>query len=240
MKKKAVGKYSYDFGDTYPFHRSTCSLPPVTDKVPSFMGWRHDKVFEPQKPWRPGKVNRIVRSLMKHFLRPYPYDTISVPKQPPKKHINEVDECDSRQKPTLSVAKRDGEIIIEMRPLKDNKELATDCNPYLNCSPLKFMIKRHPEQMKMHQARKLMMLRGFSKKCDCDDIKCCRCISSIRKEMFREEMKRISQELNMKKEMRYEDVHDSSDSEIDFEFTPPSVTDSILKCKPDVSHTGEF
>lgn len=240
MKKKAVGKFSYKFGNSYPFHRSSCSTPNVCEKVPSHMGWRHDKVFDQQeKSWQPGKVNKIVRVLMKHFLRPYPCDTISVPKRRAKK-IDENVTCDKELKPTLEVSKRDGEIFIKMRPLKDNKELATDCSPYLNCSPLTFVIKPNVDAMKMHRARKMMKSRGLQRKCKCRDIKLCRCISSIRKELFKDEMRRISKELCMKEAIKYEDIYDTSDSEIDFEFTPPSVRDSVLKCKPDVAHTGEI
>lgn len=239
MKRKAIGKYSYNFGNSYPFHRSECNIIKSCESVPSNMGWRHDKIqMHHQKSWYPGKIDKTVMNLMKHYLKSYPTDTIPLSNATRKMTIDDSSCHDNELKSTLHVLKRNGEIFIEMRPLKERKQLETECNPYLNCTPLKFVIKKQPEETKRHKARVMMKSRGFNKKCNCNDIKCCRCISNVQKLLFQDEMKKISTELKMKKEMQYEDVHDSSDSEIDFEFTPPTVLNSGQKCMPNVAHVG--
>lgn len=176
---------------------------------------------------------------MKHHLSTYPCDTIALSSANRKMKIDDSsDDKNNELKSTLCVTKRNGEISIEMRPLKERKELETDCRPYLNCTPLKFIIKKRPEEIKQHKARKILKSRGFERKCKCTDIEFCRCISPTKKLLFQSELKRVSKELEMKKEMEYNEVHDSSDSEMDFEFSPPDVINSAIKGKPNVTHTG--
>jgi Domain of unknown function (DUF4776) len=202
------------------------------------MGWRHDRLAlgSGDGTWHPGKINKSVRTLMKHFLNPYPYDTLTLTKHSKGKcektlNSNGIDA-------TFHVQKKNGEICIEMRPLKDAKALSTDCYPYLNCSPLKFHIRKRPEEIKRHRARMMLKERCIEKKCSCTDIKLCRCMSTTRKMLLQDELKRVSMELKMKNEMQFEDVYESSDSEIDFEFSTPSALSAALKCKQDVAHTG--
>lgn len=238
MKEKFVDKYSYEFGNSYPCHRSACTVSSSCQKVPRYMGWRHDKLQLgcDNKKWIPGQINKTVRILMKHHLNPYPYDTINLTRINQKFEFKEIGED---EKSTLHVVKKNGEISIEMRPLKDRKLLKTDCDPYLNCSPLKFIIKKHPEDIKKHRARAILKARGFTRKCCCKNIKQCCC----EKKCLLNEIKRISDELKLKKEMTYEDAFDSSDSEIDFEFTPPtalSLSADLSRNKPDVIHVGKL
>jgi hypothetical protein len=248
MKKKSRGRYSYEFGNSYPRPRSICEIPNglhCNETVPKAMGWRHDKLMlSNNKKWYPGQINKTVRLLMKCHLRPYPYDTLMLSNAAARNRIENHetdDECDDveQQKETLHITKRNGEISLTMRPLKERKQLETDCNAYLNCSPLKFILKRHPEEIKKHQARMIMKARGCMRKCSCKDIKFCRCMSCVQKKLLQIEMKRLSAALKMREEMQFEDVYETSDSEIDFVFTPPSVTNAVHKCKTDVAHTGE-
>lgn len=246
MKTKFKEKYSYEFGNTYLFHqRLQCNILPDNhsfETVPKRMGWRHDKLnLSHNKKWFPGQINKTVRLLMKYHLHPYPYDTLTLSNAVNKRHSLDIscnDSNEQKNRETLHISKKNGEISLTMQPLKERKQLETDCNPYLNCFPLKFILKKHPEEMKKHQARVIMKARGCMRKCDCEKIKLCRCLSSIEKKVLKIEMKRLSAELKMKNEMQFEDVYETSDSEIDFEFTPPSVANAKIKCKADVAHTG--
>lgn len=142
------------------------------------------------------------------------------------------------QKPILLIKKRDGEYFVTMNPLKEKNKLKTDCNPFLNCSPLKFKIKKNPEQIKKHRAKKVLRERGFEKKCSCMSLKCCRCMTETSKKLLEFEMKTVSQKLNLKKELSFDDLCDSSDSELDLEFTTPTAIIDSRKCKPNVVHCG--
>jgi hypothetical protein len=235
-KKVLFGKYSYDYGNAYPFHRRGCTLQ-RSESVPSNMGWRHDKIHFPNKSWYPGRIDETVRILMKHHLSPYPYDTIALSNANDKMKMDG-SSCndDNELKSTLRVTKRNGEISIEMHPMKEAKELATDCTPFLGCEPIKFIIKRRPEEIKKHNARVLLKAREVERKCKCVDIKRCHCISQIEKRFIQEEMTSVSKELELKKELMYEEVYDSSDSDMDFSFSPPVVHAAVEKCKADVIH----
>lgn len=242
MKRKARGKYSYEFGNTYPLHRSHCSIRSNDDveNVPKAMGWRHDKVdLSNNKKWHPGQINNTVRLLMKHHLHPYPYDTLALSNTVRRNRLENHELCHEQSElETLQISKKNGEISFTMRPLKERKQLETDCNPYLNCTPLKFVLKKHPEEIKKHQARVIMKARGCMRKCACENIKLCRCLNGVEKKLLQIEMKRLSAELKMKTQMQFEDVYETSDSEIDFAFTPPSASNARHKCKADVAHTG--
>jgi hypothetical protein len=154
MKRKSRGQYSYDFGNNYPPPRSSLNVENGAGdaSVPKFMGWRWDEVTfgSAHKKWFPGKINKTVRCLMKYLLNPFPVDTIPLTRR--DKHGRIMKICQSPQgnpdliqKPTLKIEKRDGEIGITLNPLKTNDKLATDCNPYLDCSPLTFKIRKHPD-----------------------------------------------------------------------------------------------
>lgn len=180
---------------------------------------------------------------MKHSLNPFPYDTIPLTRRdkfgriivsnadPKKKYLDSL-----VQKPTIEVKKKDGQYCIVMNPLKDKKSLGTDCNPYLDCSPFKFTIKKHPEATKKHRAKKILRSRGVVKKCSCTSLECCRCKSPLEKQVIGLEMKKVSRELNLKTELVYEDLCESSDSEAEMHFTTPSARVDRTKCKPDVIH----
>ncbi|CAO1419245.1 unnamed protein product [Diamesa serratosioi] len=249
MKRKSRGKYCYDFGDNHPRPHTCCPQIGGGDScaVPKYMGWKWDIpiVGTRNKVWYPGQINKNVREIMKCKLNPYPYDTIPLTRRDEKGNI--VKTCtdytklpefnpECMAKPTLHIQKKDGEYKIIMNPLKSCAKLATDCNPYINCSPIAFHIKRNPEQNKIHKAKKLLKSKGFTKKCDCSDFAKCRCMSSTAKRLLLIEMKRVSVCMKLKKNLEACDLYDSSDSEMNLEFTTPSAVIKDTRCKPDVVH----
>lgn len=208
------------------------------------MSWRWDKpVAGVGKPWTPGQINPTVRCLMKHALNPFPYDTIPLTRRDKFGRIiaSNVDRKKKYleslvQKPTIEVKKKDGQYCIVMNPLKDKKALGSDCNPYLDCSPFKFTINKHPEATKKHRAKKILRSRGLVKKCACTSLECCRCKSPREKKVIVFEMQKVSRDLNLNTELAYEDLYASSDSEAEMHFTTPSAQVDRRKCKPDVIH----
>jgi hypothetical protein len=222
MKRKSRGQYSYDFGNNYPPPRSSLNVENGAGdaSVPKFMGWRWDEVSfgSAHKKWFPGKINKTVRCLMKYLLNPFPVDTIPLTRR--DKHGRIMKICQSPQgnpdliqKPTLKIEKRDGEIGITLNPLKTNDKLATDCNPYLHS-------------------------RGFTKKCCCLNLECCRCISQNDKKLLSFAMEKVSKEIKLKNTLTYADFYELSDSESDIEFTTPAAAIGSNKCKPNVIHEG--
>ena len=251
MKRKSRGQYSYAFGNEYPATRSCLDLEKGAGdaSVPRYMGWRWDEIQmgPTQLKWFPGRISRSVRCLMKYILNPFPLDTIPLTRRDKNGKIIKV--CadlshlpefnpDFIQKPTLQIKKRDGEISIILNPLKDNKKLFTDCNPFLDCSPLQFKLKKHPEGIKKHRAKKILHCRGFRKNCSCLNLECCRCISPNAKKLLTYEMAKVSEELKLKNCLTYADFIDSSDSEMDVEFTTPAAIINPQKCKPNTTHCG--
>ena len=251
MKRKARGTYSYDFGNNYPLRR-VCSNTEVGAgdcvNVPRYMGWRWDSDLGIGcRKWYPGQINKTVRCLMKNFLNPFPYDTLPITRRDESGRI--IKTCNDYlkqpefnpaflQRPTLLIQKRDGEYSITMNPLKDKKKLETDVNPYLNSMPLEFKIKRNPEDIKKHRAKKLLRAHGFQKKCPCLDLICCRCMSDNAKKLLRYEMKNISKKMELQHPLEFAELDDSSDSELEMEFVTPSALINTRKYKPDVVHCG--
>lgn len=251
MEMKAHDRYAYNIGQSYPLHR-TCSnfeegAGDSFQIVPKYMGWRWDEPIHgiDDKKWHPGHINKTVRCLMKHFLNPFPLDTLPLTRRDRFGRV--VKTCNDysqgchpivKQMPTLQIKKEDGEYCITMNPLKDKQKLETDYNPYLNCSPLKFKIKKHPEEIKKHRAKKILRERGFDKKCSCLNLKCCRCLDETTKKFLAFEMKKVSEKMNLKKELLFADLGDSSDSEVDMHFTTPSAVVDNRKSKPNVIHCG--
>jgi hypothetical protein len=245
MKKKFANAYSYEFGDCYRIHKYPCPSTEMTLKVPHSVGWRHDKLKLGTQKWKPGRINKTVRVLMKHHLNPFPYDTINNTKVNRKNlsrfEFEVID--DDEIKPTLHVLKRNGEMSIEMRPLKDRSSLMTDENPYLNCAPLRFTLKKHPEEVKKDRARQIMKTRGYDKNCACENIQQCCCININQKRLMMEQLRFISCELNLKNDLKYEELNEAIDEPIDFEFTPPSINQlngAMTRKKVDMSHIGKL
>lgn len=252
MTCRARGKYSYAFGNDYQLKKSCNNVEKGAgdgENVPKYMGWRWDEpiVGIGDKKWYPGLINRTVRCLMKNALNPFPYDTIPLTRRDKTgrvlktcKNYSQLPEFNPAliQKPILLIQKRDGEYTVTMNPLKDNKKLVTDCNPFLNCSPLKFKITKKPEDVEKHRAKKILRQRGFDKKCSCLNLNSCRCMSENSKKLFKYEMKNVTNKLMLKNELTFADLDDSSDSELDMQFTTPAAIVDCRKCKLDVVHGG--
>lgn len=78
-------------------------------------------------------------------------------------------------KPTLIVRKKDGNYHITMHPLKDPKTVVDREDPYMNCTPMQFIITRN-RPMKQQSASSLVCENGsdistdstISNECMCD------------------------------------------------------------------------
>lgn len=182
---------------------------------------------------------------MKCFLKEFPKDNLPVTRRDKHGRIqktcndfSQLPKLDESQKPLLHICKNDGEYCITMKPLKDSKKLITAINPFLDCSPLTFAIRKNPEAIKKHRARKLLNELGFNKKCSCLNLKLCRCRDEVEKRLLAYELKRISDKMNLEKELSFVDLEDSSDSEMNVEFMTPSAMIDSRKLKPNVVHCG--
>ena len=170
---------------------------------------------------------------MKHFLSPYPCDTL--PNSKPNAS-NAADLRSNEQKPTIRVLKKDGQYTITMNPLKTKEQMKNSNDPYADESPIKFRITQDAELVKTHHAKKLLQERGFDWRCNCTDLKDCCCMSEKKKVDFLCELLKISRELDMKNTLCAEDLANCSDSELDVEFTPPSaLIHGAAKRVPDIS-----
>ena len=251
LKCKTRSQFSREFGYNYPLHRACSRFEQGAGdglSVPKNMAWRWDMPVKGiGRPWQPGHINKTVWCLMKYSLNPFPYDTLPLTRRDVHGRIIKKCEDDNSkqmlkqnyiQKPTIRVQKKDGEYSIIMNPLKEKKQLETDCYPYLNCSPLKFVIKKHPEEIKKHRAKKILRERGLVKQCSCENLKRCCCKSQREKKFLEFEMKNISRALKLENELKYDDLNESSDSEMEMQLTTPSAVIKSQKCKPDVIHCG--
>lgn len=186
--------------------------------VPKNMGWLWNVGIYGlphfRRGWRPGAVKKSVAKIMKVHLTP-PAEPVACvePKDPP----------------TLRVQKKDGEYLIVMNPLGDDAELTG------NLSPIVFKIMKSEEGKKRSKARKMLKERGVVKTCDCGCIDTCECLTACEKSRIKCELVKVSQEFCLKTELKMCDLKDTSDSEVDVEFTPPSavkLSDSCGKRKP--------
>lgn len=192
--------------------------------VPKSMGWLWNVGIAGlpvmRRGWRPGAVKKSVAKIMKfHFTEP----KISAP--PVKK----------TEPPTLRVHKKNGEYMIIMNPLRDETKQTDDQ------SPIVFKLSKSDDAKKRSKARKILKIRGVEKKCcDCSSIEECHCMNECDKAHLKFELEDVSRCLRIDPEMDFVDMKDSSESEIDMEFTPPSmIKNPSIKCKPaDVSFAG--
>lgn len=187
--------------------------------VPENMGWLWNVgtygLPNIRRGWRPGAVKKSVAKIMKIYLTP--------PAEPAP--------CVKPKDPsTLRVQKNDGEYVIVMNPLGIDAELIQ------NSSPIVFKIAKSEEEKKILQARKLLRERGIVKTCDCPSLESCNCLNDCEKNRLSCELAKVSKELCLK--LSICDLKDSSDSEVDVEFTPPSAV-KLKKRKPvKVSYEG--
>lgn len=189
--------------------------------VPKNMGWLWNFEIAGKRGWRPGAVKKSVAKIMDYHLK--------TPKKPVTPEA-------SPEPPTLRVQKKNGEYMIIMNPLRDATK-QTD-----NISPIVFKVTKTEDAKKRSEARKILKIRGVGKCCDCSSIEKCCCMNECDKAQIKYELEQISKCLCINPTMNFVDMKDSSDSEIDMEFTPPSavnIKNPCMKCKSvQVSYTG--
>lgn len=183
--------------------------------VPKNMGWLWNVgicgLSQLRRGWKPGAVRKSVAKIMKEHLTP------------PAEPAPELANIEQKDPPTLSVKKKQGEYLIVMNPLGMDKELMG--------LPIVFKIEKSEEGIKRSKARKILKERGVEKTCDCPCIDTCDCLSACEKDRIKFELKCVSKKLCMKSQMTINDVKESSDSEMDMEFTPPSAMKSKNPCR---------
>lgn len=184
--------------------------------VPKNMGWLWNVGISGlptfRRGWRPGAVKKPVARIMKFYLTPPAEPVPLKPKADP---------------PTLRVQKKDGEYTIIMNPLRD------ELNGIEISSPIVFKVVKSDDAKKRSMARKMLKTRGVEKSCDCNDIDKCPCLTTCDKAHILFELQEISTRLCLEPELNFCDLKDSSESEIDVEFSPPSAAKpKNFKCRP--------
>lgn len=126
--------------------------------------------------------------------------------------------CDAVDNPlsTLKVERKSGEYTIVMNAQ----------NP-----PVIFKIAKSTDAKNRLEARKILKSRGIEKTCDCNTIEECECYNDADKLNIYCELKRISDELCLRRDLQFCELNDTSESEMNFEFTPPFATKKNLKSK---------
>lgn len=176
--------------------------------VPKSMGWMWN-VGVSERGWRPGAVRNSVAKIMKLYL--------TAPKKPKKLR-------EKTDPPTLRVQKKNGKFTIVMNPLRDDKK------PNEKSSPIIFQLEKSEESKKRSMARKALKDRGVIQSCDCSTLKKCNCMNECEKARIKFELLSVSKAFCIEPELSLCDMKDSSDSEIEFEFTPPSAAKLRSSC----------
>jgi hypothetical protein len=174
--------------------------------VPRNMGWLWNVeipgVSLMRRGWKPGAVRKSVARIMKLYMnQPSEPDIITTNSHPP----------------TLQVQKKNGEFSIVINPLNDE----TTCKE--DISPIIFKLMKSEEVTKRSKARKILKTRGVVKTCNCSSIEQCDCLNTKEKSRIQCEMEMISKQLCLNPNLDLVDLKDTSDSEIDVEFSPPTA-----------------
>jgi hypothetical protein len=86
--------------------------------------------------------------------------------------------------------------------------------------PIEFRITKGPELKHRAEAKKMLKLKGITKTCNCPSLDACKCVSDKQKKRIRCQMKDASVKFSLQKELSYADLEESSESEVDINFTP--------------------
>lgn len=164
------------------------------------MGWLWN-AYNPGIPrirrgWKPGAVPKVIAKIMKYFLFEENLKN------------NEVEEEIIKEKPGLQLQRKNGEYKIVMNPAGGD-------------GPITFKISKSDELKKREEIRKILKKRGVSKKCPCEKIEQCKCINDCKKKEISLALKMISLEYKLEPPLNFSEICESSDSEMDFEYTPP-------------------
>lgn len=176
-----------------------------------------------RRGWRPGAVKKRVSNIMKHYLE-----------QP--KEVNVM--AQKIESPTLRVQKRNGEYMIVLNSMHDEGERFSTNDP----SPIVFKVMKSDDAKKRVEARRFLKTRGVEKSCECSCLDSCQCLNECEKILLKLELAKVSKCMGINPELDLTDLRETSGSEIDFEFTPPSATknkNSTKTCKINkVSYAG--
>lgn len=165
-----------------------------------------------RRGWRPGSVVKSVARIMKYYLSEPPLPSPTVKKEDP---------------PTLRIKKKNGEYKIIMNPLQDETKPVA--------SPIVFKLTKSEEAKKRSIAVKILKDSGIAKSCNCSSIKQCNCMNACEKARLEFELTEMTRKFCLESDLNFNDLKDSSDSEIDLEFTPPSAAqfkNPCMSCKP--------
>lgn len=155
---------------------------------------------------------KTVARIMKYYLSEPPLPSPKIAKEDP---------------PTLRIQKKNGEYKIVMNPLQD------EAKPVV--SPIVFKLTKSEEAKKRSIAVKILKDSGIAKGCNCSSIKQCNCMNSCEKARLEFELTEMTRKFCLESDLNFIDLKESSDSEIDFEFTPPSAAkfkNPCMSCKP--------
>ncbi|XP_052863414.1 uncharacterized protein LOC128270052 [Anopheles cruzii] len=217
--------------------------------VPPYMGWRWNiatlGIGKHRPGWRPGAVRKPIMMLMQHFLKCFPMDIVPVStktgcplhgNRPPPADGDCWDEK-GRQKPTLQVIKKHGEYCITMNPLRDSEALRTASKPQLPCKPITFKLSKDPRLTKLYKLRHALKQKSLTL-CGCKQLENCNHRTEREKKLLGDEIRLAAKGLGLPADTTVADLPSESESEIDFDFTPPSAIIRVDVTKPDVVLTG--
>lgn len=194
-------------------HKACMLLPSL---VPKNMGWLWN-VNIPGIPtirrgWKPGAVPNSIAKIMKYFLE-------TAEEQQPPEEPNLIKTCSN--KAGLHMQRKKGEYTIVMNAAGGD-------------GPVTFKISKSEEVKRREEIRKVLKKRGIMKNCQCEKIDECRCLNDCKKKEIVAALKNISAEYNLNPSFEFSELNESSDSEMDFEYTPPFAVAAKLRKKPPV------
>lgn len=217
-------------------------------KVPAHMGWMWTQCHLASRPgWRPGAIRRSIRELMSYFLKDFPVDSIPNSKYMSylkhKPHVDEVltgERYPIVQLPTLHIEKKNNEILITLRPLKDTETLKRAANPYVDMKPVQFRIVKNPLLKEIRDMKRCLKNMGYSK-CQCHrPVMECHCRSYIDKKRLIDDVKRQCTVRKLTHCAEGLVLSDTTDSEEEFDFgvTPPAglMKPELLIKPPHTTH----
>lgn len=192
-------------------------IPPL---VPKNMGWlwntHNPGIPEIRRGWRPGAISKPIAKMMKFFLNEDKKNPEDIPCNPISNQA------------AIQMRRKNGEYTIVMKPAGGSGD-----------GPITFKISKSDEIKKREEAKKVLKKRGIEKYCQCEKIESCKCISSCTKKDIEAALKNISFEYSLQPPLKFSELNESSDSEMDFEFTPPFAMTTSKKCKkPPVSYAA--
>lgn len=189
----------------------TCML--SAPLVPKDMGWlwnvKIPGIPTIRRGWRPGAVPKNIAKLMKYFLKEEEEEELPV--EP---------DLIKTDKAGIQMQRKKGEYTIVLNPAGGD-------------GPVTFKISKSEEVKKREEIRKILKKRGITKTCHCEKIEKCQCINDCKKRDIVAALENISIEYKLEPSFKFSELQESSDSEMDFEYSPPfSVAAKFCKKPP--------